>query len=251
MEKRLFTFGCSFTQYRWPTWANLISDQFDKFYNYGLSGFGNLGIACSVAEADARHKFTSDDTVIVMWTNCVREDRWISGDWYRKGHIIYMQDDERYAPDFVEKCVDVKGCYIRDFAQIHLTKKFLETAGCKFEFLSMVEFKQPYAYETENINDVIFEYRETLDFIKPSIHKTIFNHDWTQPWTQGEQVDYHPLPRDYAKYINTVLPEYELSQEKLAEAQEQSLYVMQVKADPELCDQRFGLMKLPLEGQRF
>jgi len=246
--RRLFTFGCSFTQYEWPTWADLISDQFDEFYNWGLSGFGNLGIACSVAEADVRHKFTEDDTIIIMWTNCVREDRWLNGSWYTKGHVIFCKE---YPEGFVENFIDVRGCYIRDFAQIHLTKKFLEKTGCNFEFLSMVELKQLYEYETAPINEVIYEYRETLDFIKPSIHKTIFNYDWTQPWTYGEQKDYHPLPRDYAKYINTVLPEYKLSEQKIEEAEEYSFFIMEIEGDKQLLNDRFNSMSPPLFGKRF
>ena len=32
---RFFSFGCSFTQYHWPTWANVIGMHFDydNFYN--------------------------------------------------------------------------------------------------------------------------------------------------------------------------------------------------------------------------
>ena len=44
--KRVFAFGCSFTCYRWPTWADLIGKQCEgaEFRNYGKSGAGNLFI---------------------------------------------------------------------------------------------------------------------------------------------------------------------------------------------------------------
>ena len=37
--KRIFTFGCSFTSFRWPTWADILINHFE---NNGLIGV-NLG----------------------------------------------------------------------------------------------------------------------------------------------------------------------------------------------------------------
>ena len=41
--KRVFAFGCSFTHYSYPTWANLIAYQNTdaEFYNFGKAGMGN------------------------------------------------------------------------------------------------------------------------------------------------------------------------------------------------------------------
>jgi len=36
--RRLFAFGCSFTQYKWPTWADILGKSFDLSYNLGKSG---------------------------------------------------------------------------------------------------------------------------------------------------------------------------------------------------------------------
>jgi len=38
---RLFTFGCSYTNYRWSTWADCLAPEFDYFENWGQSGGGN------------------------------------------------------------------------------------------------------------------------------------------------------------------------------------------------------------------
>ena len=34
---RIFCFGCSFTQYLWTTWANILGTEFHEaeFYNFG------------------------------------------------------------------------------------------------------------------------------------------------------------------------------------------------------------------------
>ena len=37
MYNRLFTFGCSYTRYNWPTWADIIADDLQiPFQNWGV-----------------------------------------------------------------------------------------------------------------------------------------------------------------------------------------------------------------------
>jgi hypothetical protein len=61
---RLFTFGCSFTNYRWSTWADILAPEFGEFYNWGQRGAGNHFIFNSVMEADQQNNFKDGDTVI-------------------------------------------------------------------------------------------------------------------------------------------------------------------------------------------
>jgi hypothetical protein len=87
MKKRIFCFGCSFTHYHWPTWADLlIVDALDQGFelgeNWGKMGVGNQYIFNKIWEADAKHHFTEDDWIFVSWTAMARDDRWYKGDWY-------------------------------------------------------------------------------------------------------------------------------------------------------------------------
>jgi hypothetical protein len=82
--RRLFTFGCSFTEYVWPTWADLLSTDFDHYENWGYRGLGNRGIAERVAECHAKHTFSKDDVVIIQWSSHLRFD------WY---HIHSLPDN--------------------------------------------------------------------------------------------------------------------------------------------------------------
>ena len=47
---RLFVFGCSFTKYYWPTWADIIGQEFEYYENWGEIGSGNLRIAHRITE---------------------------------------------------------------------------------------------------------------------------------------------------------------------------------------------------------
>ena len=46
--KRLFTFGCSVTEFIWPTWADILGREFDYYENWGRVGAGNLYIFNSI-----------------------------------------------------------------------------------------------------------------------------------------------------------------------------------------------------------
>lgn len=71
---RLFTFGCSYTCWHWPTWADLISTEFDEFYNYAIRGSGNRCIAERLSEAVINFNITKNDLIIVQWTDFHRFD---------------------------------------------------------------------------------------------------------------------------------------------------------------------------------
>lgn len=72
--KRFFAFGCSFTRYYWPTWADFIGLVHPEYYNYGGPGRGNTFIAHQIMRASEYHKFNKDDLVIVAWTSPLRFD---------------------------------------------------------------------------------------------------------------------------------------------------------------------------------
>jgi hypothetical protein len=74
---RLFTFGCSFTHWPWPTWSNIIAHELAiPYQNWGFSGIGNVGIHSRLLECDIRNKFTEDDIILVVWSSWTREDRY-------------------------------------------------------------------------------------------------------------------------------------------------------------------------------
>ena len=79
MTKRVFTYGCSVTQHIWPTWADIVlhSARINCYsvFNAGRSGIGNTGIKRSVIQTHEKYDITEEDTLLVMWTSWLREDR--------------------------------------------------------------------------------------------------------------------------------------------------------------------------------
>ena len=66
-RRRLLTAGCSYTFYKWSTWADYLGKHFDLFYNKGIPGADNATIARSVTALAE-----PGDTVIAMWTSYQR-----------------------------------------------------------------------------------------------------------------------------------------------------------------------------------
>jgi hypothetical protein len=142
--KRVFAFGCSYTSYSWPTWANFLELEFDELYNYGLSGIGNQAIAERVSEANARHHFTKDDVVIVQWSSHLRNDWWhqestpgrVRG-WKTYGSIFNYHNIKLYDQKWIDTFFYEPAYFMHTLNFISLTQGFLKGIGCKWFMTSI------------------------------------------------------------------------------------------------------------------
>ena len=86
---RIFTFGCSLTEYAWPTWAVIMSyDLKTQVYNFAKPGMGNVGIHHMILYADMIYKFTKDDKILILWSSWSREDRIKDKKWNNSGSVF-------------------------------------------------------------------------------------------------------------------------------------------------------------------
>ena len=183
---RLFTFGCSFTNYRWSTWADCLAPEFDSFENWGQSGAGNEFIFNSVMEADQRQQFGPQDTVMVCWTTSIREDRYVNERWHTLGNMFSCPI---YNKDYLATHVDERGLLIKTLAYIKAVKTLLENRQVQWKFLSVDQV------------DSLNIYQDVIDSIAPSYHDVLFKNGW--PDRNG---DPHPSPAEHLAYLDTVLP---------------------------------------------
>jgi hypothetical protein len=218
--KRLFTFGCSFTNYRWSTWADCLAPEFDYFENWGQSGGGNHYIFNSLMEADQRHQFTENDTVIVCWTSFTRDDRYVNNRWQTPGNIF---NTPIYDQSYLKNHFDERGYLIRDLAYIKAVKTLLEARpGITWRFLSMVELMaRPYP-DDDDVSlhrDVMRLYSDVLDSVLPGYDKTVFlEHGY--PNRNG---DPHPTPNEHLAYLDAVLPGWVTKAETRAKMHEETI----------------------------
>lgn len=216
---RLFTFGCSFTNYRWSTWADCLAPEFDSFENWGQSGAGNHYIFNSVMECDQRNRFGPNDTVVVCWTSIDREDRYVDGRWHTPGNAWFATNV--YNPAYLKTHVDERGYLIRDLAYVKAVKTLLESRpGVTWRFLSMVEIMaRPMPDDYVSLHsDVMRLYSDVLDHIALGYDKTVFAGNWPKPGS-----DPHPSPQEHLAYLDTVLPGWVTKSQTRVKMQEESI----------------------------
>ena len=208
--KRIFAFGCSFTRYIYPTWAEIIANEMPlaEYYNFGESGGGNLFIAARIVEANLRFNFCETDLVMVMYSTSFREDRYLNNKWETHGHI-YSQG---FYPieTFVEPYCQPKGMLIRDLPMITASTDYLKRLSCDTFLLRAAPIKEECKNDKldEELIPIIELYKPVLDSFPPSLYEVEFSNGWRKGITiidNGKShVDHHPLTNDYYNYLKKI-----------------------------------------------
>lgn len=180
--KRLFTFGCSFTQFHWPTWADLIAYDLDISYeNWGLCGAGNEYIFMSMLKCDSINNLCDTDLILINWSTWAREDRVKSnGNWNCGGNIFF---NGAYNKAFLLKYHNYHNDTIKNANWIHAANKIYNIA-----FQShMLDYE-----EKAEITDQM-GYKELLDFhsylnLPP---KYVFDYSCNSRFN-NQCIDHHP-----------------------------------------------------------
>lgn len=224
--KRLFAFGCSFTEYFWSTWPEIVALELDiPFYNYGRSGGGNQYISNTVSQADAVYNFTEDDLIMISWTNVCREDRWRQGEWVTPGNIFTQG---YFDEEFIKNWADPLGYMIRDFASIRLIKNLLENKKCEYHMFSMCDISEHIEQGSsrtiekkyKGIHDKLCDiYKEDLNVLHSSFSKVLWNNDiYNNKMLKDVEVlgkyfsDGHPDPKDHFEYLQLIFKDYNFSE---------------------------------------
>lgn len=143
--RRLFVFGCSYTAYCWPSWADFLSCEFDVYENWGLAGIGNRAIAERVAECHTKHNFTKDDTIIVQWSTHIRNDffhqeglltKRVPG-WKTAGSVFNYLNAEIYDKEWLQTFFDEEAFFMHTLNHILMTQMFLENTGANWYMTSI------------------------------------------------------------------------------------------------------------------
>jgi hypothetical protein len=204
--KRVFTFGCSFTKYIYPTWADIISTELpnSEYYNFGKIGSGNLLISNRIAQANAKFKFCKTDLVLIMFSTTCREDRYLSGKWITPGNV-YTQHSW-YDKDFVKNYCDPEGFLIRDSGIIELVKGYMGALSCDTHYFSISSWLAGMSNTPEpTINRINQIYDECIPNTAPPVLDVVtpaLKH-WIRP--DGTiQPDLHPDTSQYKEYLEAV-----------------------------------------------
>lgn len=192
MYKRLFAFGCSFTEWRHPTWAEIIArDLKIPLENWGISGLGNVGIFHRILECDIKNKFTDEDLILVLWSSWTREDRYIDK-WETHGNVL---NNKFYDKTFIKKYWSYKNDIIKNSTAIISANKLF---NIKFQgHIIPID-----ANETQV--DIGVEEKQLLNFYKPFIDaSSVFKFDWASSFNGIIDNAGHPDILQHLNFVKT------------------------------------------------
>lgn len=242
---RIFFFGCSYTHFAWPTWADLVGIHVTGYdiaqpevqnhncvsYNFGVSGSSNSAITQRILTAHAQYGFGVGDTVCVQWTSKYR-------------HSVAKTIVEHDRIDYADPNYSVSHCFWQQVTARHLLNKIKSECGANiFEF----DFD---AAESDKISDVTDFDAHLLHIMHShSSGNPVWadlalegGHNWGEdPWyTQTKHIDAHPSPHHHACVARAVLHRLgagELSDRAVAHSEAaQDLLQYQWNNSEQLCD---------------
>ena len=145
---KIAAIGCSFTNYVWPTYADIL--QADR---YGLSGIGNERIFYIFCHLYKTQQLNLYDAIVLQWTSPGRFDYLKKDGWtFNDGNIAFSEENKHIWNK-------IKEWYNEDFEYektnnyILATKAICETIGIKHYHMSMVHL-QDYV----NLSDIHRKY---------------------------------------------------------------------------------------------
>lgn len=129
----MYVIGCSHSRYVWPTYANILGQEYDNFYNWAGSGFGNYAIMHRAIEVSKLMK--PEDDLIIQWTYPSRFDFHIFGQgWYRGGNLINNHDSVQQA--ILTYAYDPDSYQFQTDNHIELTTTYLKSKNINFRMLA-------------------------------------------------------------------------------------------------------------------
>lgn len=211
--KRIFTFGCSFTDYSWPTWADLILHK-NKGLNYGICGGGFEQIMNSLVQCDKDYKLTDTDQIIIVYPNLLRWDMPFYPNMLCVGNALTSP-----WKDHLDVLYNLEGLTYKNLNLMVMIDNFLKQKKVHYRYSSILPlFEHPENY----FLNVEFgdEIKNHLDYVKRTVmhsqltdfytflYGRVDQHpiwEGTKKWKNEEGKDYHPTISSHYKWLTNIL----------------------------------------------
>ena len=209
MNKRFFSFGCSFTCWCWPTWNDYIGLNFDEYHSCGVAGSDNKHILYTLLEVDKKYKFTSDDTIMIMFSSFNRMS-YVDKDFsiHNIGDII--DDNMKMHP--MGKTYNFATAVYDSCIAIQSIESILKSKNIKYTFLqSMKHDFYNDDFEAEGKVKENLDY--CLDLFKyPIMENWCYeNYDFMKEkviWKDNHIQDGHPTMKHHLDFVKEFFPQY-------------------------------------------
>lgn len=225
----MFAFGCSFTSYGWPTWADIVGQSFDYYENWGLQGSGNYLISSAITECNSVNKITKDDVVLVMFTSIPRIDFYNGHHWSKNGNI-FNAHSKPFEKDWRDNNWSFAQGFYNTWIAIKQAKLFLESLGCEYKFMKAFDISssttddinlsnafvtQPnekmfYEIYNADINSYFTDEPTMLSWVQKNISSPSGYPLYTfkKAGVRTNYADYHPTIKHHELWCSTFLSKY-------------------------------------------
>jgi hypothetical protein len=193
--RHIWCFGCSFTKWSWPTWADLLANKYPAT-NLGQSGAGNQYIFHQLIRKKRDKEILPQDLVMICWTSFFRESRQVGDAWTNPGNLWTQQV---YGKEFLRFC-DPRAMFLRDLDLIEATQKTL-LGHCDFVEFSMAPAGLLNQYHNKKLPENNHQKQITGNWL-PSFYEVLWGGDITSI-TKSRQ-DPHPTTEEHKIYLKKV-----------------------------------------------
>lgn len=196
VDSRYFAFGCSYTNYLWPTYADYLGTCYDRYYNLGASGAGNRYIFNKLLNLINNqdllsHPLGEKDVITIQWSGIPREDKILpEGNSTQFALAGHLGSQGTYPEEYVRTYFSLIQSAFELSAYITAVKNILENLGVQYKMFFMMEIK-----ESDFLGEVFLTPGQT--------HQKLFEKD-----TQAL------MDCNLLQYIDSLLPEDIFSVEK-------------------------------------
>lgn len=230
-------FGCSFTRYFWPSWADLLYPT-RPAVNWGIPGLGNRAIFTRAWHAIVEGVITDQDQVIVQWTSPLRYDLKRGGKWDQNGNV-WNQTLNPNLKDFLLHHWDDQDAELQTAVWITALSQLLEKQGIQAVFSYMHpstlvpdsrdEMGRPRAVQ---LDARLWQQKISVPQLPDWYHflrkqRTVMPAiPWPKnPFTPGvtPYIDQHPEPREAGRYVIDYMTKWlELTGKEIEEIEERA-----------------------------
>ena len=210
MAQKLIAFGCSFTSYIYPSYADILGAK-----NYGISGAGNERIFYEVLKQYNKNNLHNYNGVIVQWSGINRFDYMTPKGWTPPDGALFLSDRNKHI------WKNIKGWYNESYElektvnYITCIRALLNQAKIPFYFMSMNKLRHP----DIGLNNLQKKYTGTYEFVKGA------------SWTRKSFIDEHPTVKQHVDIAQKCATHFnlELSDQALSKADQVHEKILQQK----------------------
>lgn len=221
--KRFFAYGCSMTGYGWPTWADILGQEIGSHKIYAGGGAGNQWISTQFFESNIAENFNNKDLVMIMFSNYMREDRYVPENKFIRGRLVrntrwipnanMMDKSVRWGRMF-RKNRDWFNEYHarhRDLIYMYSIKEILVHKNCLSYFGTM-------GNEYNQLESLPTRIKNLSHHVLPFLGHSMLDAGCKGQWPQYSHIpkEYHPSPAQHFTYLKEVFPNIVWKEKTLA-----------------------------------